>query len=81
MVRLPEPHVDPLVAAAERHGLYLAAGHRFGVDGGFEQYLRLPFASPPAVLIEAVDRLAAAYDDATASTGDIRRGPAHRLIA
>jgi DNA-binding transcriptional MocR family regulator len=44
------------------HGVRVAPGPRFGVDGGFEQRLRLPFTQPPELLAEAVRRLAAAED-------------------
>jgi len=68
-VKLPERMSSRLVGAAERHGLYLAAGPRFGVEGGFEQFLRVPFGFAPDVLAEAADRLAAAYHDARTTTG------------
>jgi len=42
------------------HGVRVAPGPRFGVDGGFEQRLRLPFTQPPDRLAEAMRRLAAA---------------------
>ncbi len=70
-VKLPDRISSRLVAAAERHGLYLAAGPRFGVDGGFEQYLRVPFGFAPDVLEEAAQRLAAAYHDALRTTGNL----------
>jgi hypothetical protein len=47
--------------AGERHGLRLAAGPRFGLDGAFERRLRLPYTYPVDVLVDAADRLAAAY--------------------
>jgi len=74
--RLPERISSRLVSAAERHGLALAAGSRFGVDGGFEQYLRVPYGYPVDVLEEAARRLAAAYVDAlttTTGTETVRR--------
>ncbi|NIS30045.1 MAG: hypothetical protein GWO04_08825, partial [Actinobacteria bacterium] len=43
------------------HGIRLAAGPRFGVDGAFERWLRLPFTLPPDVLTDAADRIAAAF--------------------
>jgi DNA-binding transcriptional MocR family regulator len=49
-----------LAARAVAHGVRVAPGPRFGVDGGFEQRLRLPFTQPPERLAEAVRRLAAA---------------------
>ncbi len=58
---LDAPVSSALVSAAERHGIRLAAGPRFGVDGAFERRLRLPFTYPVPVLTEATERLAAAY--------------------
>ena len=58
---LPAPVSTALAATSERFGLRLAAGPRFGVDGAFERYLRLPFTLAPDELGEAVERLALAY--------------------
>ncbi len=49
-----------LAARAAAHGVRVAPGPRFGVDGGFERWLRVPFTQPPERLAEAVRRLAAA---------------------
>jgi DNA-binding transcriptional MocR family regulator len=60
-VELPEgTTASALAARAVAHGVRVAPGPRFGVDGGFEQRLRLPFTQPPERLVEAVRRLAAA---------------------
>ena len=58
---LPAPVSSALAATSERFGVRLAAGPRFGVDGAFERFVRLPFTLSPAELAEAVDRLAMAY--------------------
>ena len=55
------PVSSALVSAAERHGLRLAAGPRFGTDGAFEHRLRLPYTYPAPVLVEATERLGAAH--------------------
>jgi DNA-binding transcriptional MocR family regulator len=70
--RLPERVSTRLVATGERHGVYLAAGPRFGVEAGFEQYLRIPFGSDPEVLRAAAPRIAAAYDEAFTTTAEAR---------
>ncbi|MFC4903875.1 PLP-dependent aminotransferase family protein [Kocuria oceani] len=57
---LPEPVSSALAALAPRHGLRLAAGPRFGVDGTFERFLRLPFTLPVADLERTVSGLARA---------------------
>ena len=62
-IELPAPVSSALTASAERHGVRIVAGPRFGVDGAFERFLRLPYTRPAAELEEAVVRLAAAYAD------------------
>ncbi|WP_424531748.1 PLP-dependent aminotransferase family protein [Sphaerisporangium viridialbum] len=59
-VRLDSPIATPLADAAAAHGVRLAPGPWFGVDGTLERYLRLPFTMPPHALTEAARRLAAA---------------------
>ncbi|WP_042386070.1 PLP-dependent aminotransferase family protein [Streptacidiphilus melanogenes] len=49
-----------LATTAERHGVWVGSGPRFGVDGVLERFVRLPYALPPEVTREAVRRLAAA---------------------
>jgi DNA-binding transcriptional MocR family regulator len=72
--RLPSARSTALVAVAERHGLRLAAGPRFGTGHAFDDRLRLPFTHPPEVLRRAVDRLADADADATGAPGPTDRG-------
>lgn len=60
---LPGGCSTALAAAAPRHGVRLAAGPRFGVDGSFEDRLRLPFTLPPQDLRRAVLGVAAALGD------------------
>ncbi|WP_285776077.1 PLP-dependent aminotransferase family protein [Microtetraspora sp. NBRC 13810] len=59
-VRLDSPTATPLAEAAACHGVRLAPGPWFGVDGTLENHLRLPFTQPPRVLTEAVSRVATA---------------------
>jgi DNA-binding transcriptional MocR family regulator len=47
-----------LAEAGERAGVRLAAGARFGVDGAFEGYLRIPLTVPAPAADTAVARLA-----------------------
>jgi DNA-binding transcriptional MocR family regulator len=49
-----------LATTAERHGVWVGSGPRFGVDGVLERFVRLPFSLPAEVTGEAVRRLAAA---------------------
>jgi DNA-binding transcriptional MocR family regulator len=47
---------------ALRHGVAVATAAPLSVSNGHADRIRLSFAAPPPVLIEAVDRLAAAWD-------------------
>ncbi len=60
-VRLPRPVSSRLSVAAEDLGVALTAGPRFGVDGAFEQWVRIPFVHEPDRLRRAVSGLAVAY--------------------
>ena len=62
---LPEPLSTALVAAAEHEGVLLAPGSAFAVDGrGLERHLRIPYAQRPEVLVDAVTRIARAWERA-----------------
>ncbi|HYH32978.1 MAG TPA: PLP-dependent aminotransferase family protein [Pseudonocardia sp.] len=52
-----------LTAAARRQDVLLAAGPRFGVDGAFERFVRLPFTLRRDRMDAALDRLTAAWAD------------------
>ena len=62
-VDLGQPVSSRLVVAARRHDLLLAAGPRFGVDGAFERFLRLPFTLRRDRIGPALERLVAAWHD------------------
>jgi DNA-binding transcriptional MocR family regulator len=66
------PVSSALAAAGDRHGIRLAAGPRFGVDGAFERWLRVPFTLPSDVLSDAADRIATAFHSVSAATPDKR---------
>lgn len=51
-----------LAVAGERVGVRVPSGPRFGVDGAFEGYVRLPFTVGGPVAEEAAVRLAAAVE-------------------
>lgn len=57
---LPRPEASALAAMAQSLGLRLAPGSRFGVDGAFERFVRLPFTLSEPDLQRAVERLAQA---------------------
>ncbi|GIH94743.1 GntR family transcriptional regulator [Planobispora siamensis] len=59
-IGLDGPSAGALADAAACHGVRLAPGTWFGVDGALERRLRLPFTQPPQVVVEAVERIAEA---------------------
>ncbi|HEX6497563.1 MAG TPA: PLP-dependent aminotransferase family protein [Micromonosporaceae bacterium] len=60
---LDAPVSSALARTAERRGVRIAPGPRFGLDGTMERFLRLPYTLPEADLVDAVSRLAAARAD------------------
>lgn len=64
-VDLGAPVSSALSALALAHGVRVAPGPAFGVDGALEDRLRLPFTAPPEVLERAVDGLALAWSALT----------------
>ena len=65
--RLPVPISNALVDAAQRRGLRLAAGPRFGTGHAFADRLRLPYTQPIDVLRRAVAILAEVADSLPAT--------------
>ena len=60
-VGLGRPLSSQLALAARNEGLMIAAGPRFGVDGAFERFIRIPFSYPPAQTERAVEALVRAW--------------------
>ncbi len=60
-VALPRPSVAALVVEAQKLKLIIAPGTRFGIDGAFERFVRLPYCLPEPELENAVDTLAEAW--------------------
>jgi DNA-binding transcriptional MocR family regulator len=60
-VDLGAPVSSALSALALAHGVRVAPGPAFGVDGGLEDRLRVPYTAPAADLRRAVDGLALAW--------------------
>lgn len=71
-LRMPEPVSTALAAVAPAHGVVVAAGPRFGVEGAFEHHVRLPFTESGDRLRTAVERLASAYRTLDPHTGATR---------
>jgi DNA-binding transcriptional MocR family regulator len=59
------PISSQLAIAARNHGLVITAGSRFGVDGVFERFIRIPFSYPPEVIDRGIEALAAAWHSVT----------------
>ncbi|QNA82695.1 PLP-dependent aminotransferase family protein [Sphingomonas sp. So64.6b] len=57
---MPRPEASALAAMAQSLSLRITPGPRFGVNGAFERFVRLPFTLPEVDLDRAVDRLALA---------------------
>ncbi|MBK1977065.1 MULTISPECIES: MocR-like transcription factor YczR [Brevundimonas] len=60
-VELPRPDGLRLAIAAPDHGVRIAPGMRFGINGAFDRFIRLPFSREEAELDLAVVGLAAAW--------------------
>lgn len=60
-VGIGAPVSSQLTLAARSEGLLLAAGPRFGIDGAFERFIRIPFSHSPAETDRAVAALATAW--------------------
>ncbi|HEY0217296.1 MAG TPA: PLP-dependent aminotransferase family protein [Cellulomonas sp.] len=73
-VDLGAPVSSALSALALAHGVRVAPGPAFGVDGAMEDRLRLPYTAPEEALVRAVDGLALAWA-ALGSPGGGRGGP------
>lgn len=60
-VNLGSPVSSRLALAARSQGLLITAGPRFGIDGAFERYLRIPIGYPAEEMARALDALEAAW--------------------
>jgi len=60
-VELSRADSTRLALAAPDHGVRIAPGVRFGINGAYERFLRLPFSRNEADLDRAVEGLAAAW--------------------
>jgi DNA-binding transcriptional MocR family regulator len=64
-VNLGAPVSSQLALAARNEGLVIAAGPRFGMDGAFERFIRVPFSLGPEVIERGVAALASAWSTVT----------------
>lgn len=72
---LPEALGTATTAEAERRGVVVAPGPVFAVEGGLDRHVRIPWTASPDDLVEAVRRLAAAWEHVS---GDAHRPAAPR---
>lgn len=75
-VDLGAPVSTSLVVAAHARGLHLTAGPRFGIGGGHDARLRIPFTTSPTDLRAAVAILADVWPDVAEQAGTVVRGAA-----
>jgi DNA-binding transcriptional MocR family regulator len=75
-IELGAPVSSRLAIAARRHEVLLAAGPRFGVDGAFERYLRLPYTVRRDQAETALDRLTLAWRDLDRTAVPVEGDPA-----
>ena len=68
---LPRPLSTALAVAAHDLGVRIAPGGKYGIDGAFERFVRLPYALPKPVLSDVIDRLVDAWTQV--SVGGARR--------
>jgi DNA-binding transcriptional MocR family regulator len=72
-IELPKPLATVFAASAESIGIRIGAGPRFGTDGAFERYLRLPFTLEPAQMRIALERLKPLWDNLAQTGNDYMR--------
>lgn len=66
---LGAPVSTAMAALALNHGVRMTPGPAFGVDGSFENFIRLTFTASPEVLADAVGRLATVWHSLGRSPG------------
>ncbi|MDQ1206806.1 PLP-dependent aminotransferase family protein [Microbacterium sp. SORGH_AS_0862] len=79
-VELDRPFSSALVLAACAEGILLSAGPRFGVDGGFEKNLRIPFTAAAPDLERAVDGIARAWGRTIGGAAPLREGALDAVV-
>jgi DNA-binding transcriptional MocR family regulator len=62
-VQLDEPVSSAITIAARSRGLLIGAGPWFGLDGEFEQFIRVPITADADAITRAVEILADAFGD------------------
>lgn len=73
-LKLPHGSATQLAASLEAVGVHVPPGPMFSVEGGADQWLRIPFVRPEAELVEAVRRIAAVWAQAPSRAAGRREG-------
>ncbi|MDF2443296.1 MAG: hypothetical protein JWR01_1499 [Subtercola sp.] len=71
-VNIGRPLSSQLVLAARAHSVLFTAGPRFGIDGAFERFLRLPINYSAAETEQAVDALQRSWRELEGRSADAR---------
>ncbi|MCL2895562.1 PLP-dependent aminotransferase family protein [Brenneria tiliae] len=69
-IELPKPLATMFAASAETIGIRIGAGPRFGTEGAFERFLRLPFALEAPQMRAALQRLQPLWRQLAQTRGD-----------
>jgi DNA-binding transcriptional MocR family regulator len=78
---LPAPLGTAVTEEASRHGVVVAPGPVFAVEGGLDRFVRIPWTAAPDQLVEATRRLAAAWEVVAAHGGPRPGRPSRVLVA
>lgn len=73
-LQLPEGSATQLSASLEAVGVHVPPGPMFSVEGGADQWLRIPYVRPEAELIDAVGRIAEVWARAPVRSAARREG-------
>jgi len=79
-VQMPHGSATQLAAEMERHGVFVAPGPVFSVEGGADGWLRIPYAKPAEDLVQAVRQIAKVWT-AHPAAGKQRRQATRLLVA
>jgi DNA-binding transcriptional MocR family regulator len=74
-VRLPDADAVQFSRLAARHGVIVRPGPLASPDGGYRDHIRIAFGADPQHLVEAVDRLAAAWAEYAPAARRFTRAP------
>lgn len=70
---LPVPKSSDLVPRAAGHEVLIAPGPSFAPEGGLDRFLRIPYTQPAHVLVDAIARLAQAWQETLSDPASARR--------